>query len=88
MKKYWTTKDGTNIEYKNIGDDHLFNILNMLKRKSKMGVEFEKKEYFDSGYEGDSYIPDFIWIRGVMKGKELLEYFDYKGLLKEAKKRD
>ena len=80
MKKYWTTQTGEEIEYKNLKTGHLRNILGFLKRRADEGVEI---------IMGDT---SSIW--GEPWGEiekiydnDVLERFDYKGLLAELNKR-
>jgi hypothetical protein len=85
--KKWTTKDGQEIEYKDLEDYHLLNIIKFVERTVKSGIKCKRKEYFDCGYDGDSYMPDFIWFESVLTEREGLKYFDLIGLKKEAIKR-
>lgn len=80
MKK-WETKNGDEIPYKKIKDDHLLNILKWIKKRAKDGV----MECVSFGYCGDDdFMTGDCW---EISGKEVLEKYDYNGLLKEAKKR-
>jgi hypothetical protein len=79
--KYWTTQNGEEIAYKKLEDEHLLNILNMIKIKAKKGITIV------SG--GGGWDIDDCWYdEEEIKGAEVLKYFDYASLLKEAKKRD
>jgi len=80
MKQYWETQNGDEIEYKELKDDHLLNILRWIERRAENGIEI-----CTAGYEGDD---DFM--TGdcyTIEGDEVLERYDYKGLKKEANKR-
>ena len=80
MKKYWETQTGEEIEYKKIKDDHLLNILVWIERRAESGME-----QCSGGYDGDDdYMTGECW---EIYGDEVLELYDYKGLLKEAKRR-
>jgi hypothetical protein len=80
MKKYWLTQNKEEIEYKKIEDRHLLNILNWIKKRAETGMTIETG---GCGPEADDYWYD-CW---DIEGAEVLDRFDYKGLLKEAKKR-
>ena len=84
---YWTTKEGKKIKYKNLATDHLNNIISLLKRNSIKGVHAHQRVFVETGYGGDSYIPDYETVHFVLKGKEYLEHFNYESLLKEQKRR-
>lgn len=78
MKKVWGTQDGDEIPYKNLTNDHLKNILRWIKRRADAGIT----------YEGGGNDPEDFWsYEYEMHGQEVLDYFDYDGLQKEAKKR-
>lgn len=78
--KYWETKNGDLIPYKKIGDNHLINILRWIKGKAQKGMILT---YCGGGWDIES-----MWFdEQEISGKEVLEKFDYKGLLKEAKRR-
>lgn len=76
---YWVTKDGRRIAYKNIDDRHLMNILRFIE---KMAID---------GYvvrSGGGGSIDEIWYdEYTIYGEEVYNFFDYYGLLKEAKRR-
>ena len=38
MEKYWTTKEGKEIEYSKLEDSHLLNILAYIEKVSKKGL--------------------------------------------------
>ena len=81
QKKYWETKEGDEIEYKKLKDDHLLNILKWIKRRAEEGVmEFAGSTMGDCAEDwwGESW---------EIYGDEVLEKYDYKGLLAEAKRR-
>lgn len=77
--KYWETKEGTEIPYKKLEDSHLLNILKWIKRKSKEGMIECGGQYLGEG-EHDFWIDE-------LDEHEILEKYDYKGLLREARKR-
>lgn len=79
MKKYWETRDGRSIEYKDLDDGHLLNILKWIKIRAEEGMTMM------SG--GGSDACDMWYDEYTIYGNEVLEQFDYQGLIKEAKKR-
>ena len=85
--KTWTTKDGKKLYIKDIEDSHLLNILSLLEMKAKNGVECSWITFNDTGYDGDSYVSDFITVSSTLYGNEYLKHTQYKELLKEANKR-
>lgn len=78
--KYWETKDGTEIAYKDLGDTHLLNILKWVKRLADNGMIVE-----DGGGGWD--IEDCWYEVYEIKGKEVYKKYDYDGLKKEAIRR-
>ncbi len=82
MTKYWTTINGEDIEYKKLKDSHLLNILKFIERKAKDGG------VIIYGGGGDGWDAEDMWgDKEIIKGDEVLERYDYEGLLEEAKKR-
>lgn len=77
---YWTTIEGKKIEYSKLENSHLLNILKYIKRIAKEGVVYT----INLGY-GDHDYQEYDGF--ILKGKDVLEDMDYKGLVKEAKKR-
>jgi len=77
--KTWETKEGEEIPYKKLKDDHLLNILRWIKRRAETGMTMITG--------GGVYIDDMWFDEWEIEGDEVLENYDYKGLLKEAKKR-
>jgi len=75
----WTTKDGTEIPYSEIEDDHLLNIIGWVERQSNNGCMVPMPEDLD-------YYHAYL-CEGVMEGEEVLDYFDYEGLCHEAESR-
>ncbi len=77
---YWETQDGDMIEYKKLKDSHLLNILKWIEKRAENGMTVR--------IGGDGWDIDDMWYdEWDIEGDEVLERFDYKGLLKEAKKR-
>ena len=74
----WETKDGQEIPVSQLTDGHLLNILRFIKRKAKEGIT--------NSYIMDIDIPDVIF-EEELYGQEVLDFFNYKELEKEAKKR-
>ena len=79
MNKIWETKQGELIPYKELEDSHLLHILKWIKKRAEEGITIQ--------YGGSHDIEDTWYEEEEIEGKEVLEHYDYKGLLKEAKKR-
>lgn len=78
MKK-WITKDGVEIPYKKLKDDHLANILNFIYKKSKEGVRCI------CGGGSDS---DDIWYdEETIFGEDVKVKYGYYELKKEQRRR-
>jgi hypothetical protein len=82
--KTWETKNGDEIPYKKLEDSHLLNILKWIERRAENGMTVEEGGGNYWG-EGDC---DYWYDCYEIKGDEVLERYDYKGLKKEAKKRN
>ncbi len=80
MKKYWETKEGDEIEYKKLEDNHLLNILKWIERRAENGMTVMEGAWCP--FEKDGYYDEY-----EIKGDEVLEKYDYKELVKEAKRR-
>jgi len=79
MKKYWTTKEGEEIEYSKLEDSHLLNILAYIEKVSKKGLLVTNGGGVDS---------DDIWFDETeVKGTEVKHLLDYYSLRALAKKR-
>ena len=82
MKKIWETKDGNEIEIKDMSNSHLLNTIALLKRKANEGAEI----VVCCGYSGDD-----DYITGVTEWVEGQEYLEtipaYPWLIEEANKR-
>lgn len=83
VKKYWTTNEGKMIEYGKLKDDHLLNILKFVYRLSTTGINVADRgaDTFNPWFDDDMAYTFFI------SGDDVLEYFDFKGLTAEARKR-
>lgn len=77
---HWTTKEGKEIEYTKLEDSHLLNILAYIQNRSEEGI---KMMYGGSGFD----IDDCDYHEETIYGKEVLDEYDYDGLLKERKRR-
>ncbi len=78
-KRYWTTNDGNDIEYGKIADKHLINILNWIEQKAQDGITF---------VEGGGVDLEDVWFdERHLKGDEVREHYDMRGLQLEAKRR-
>lgn len=77
--QYWETKDGEQIPYSKLKDSHLLNILKWIERRAESGITILSGGGVDS--------EDMWYEEYEIEGDEVLERYDYKGLLKEAKKR-
>ena len=81
MKKYWETQTGEEIEYKKLEDSHLLNILKWIEKRAENGMTVRQGG-------GDTWDTDSFWYdEWEIEGDEVFERYDYKGLVKEAKKR-
>jgi len=78
--KCWETKQGDEIPYNKIEKDHLLNILRMIERLAKDGMEVA----VNRGFGNHSYIEYDTY---VLKGEEVFLHYDYAGLNKELTKR-
>ena len=76
--KYWTTKEGHDIEYRKIKDNHILNIIKYVKRRAK---ELDGEVIDGGGFDAED-----IWYE-IGTEKDWLERFDYIGLVREAKRR-
>jgi hypothetical protein len=77
--KYWTTQNHEEIAYNKLEDYHLKNILRWIERKAEEGLE----EMYGGGIDAED-----IWFDSdTIYGDDVKEKYDYKGLMKEAKKR-
>jgi hypothetical protein len=79
MKKYWETQSGHEIEYKKLEDSHLLNILKWIERRAENGMTVK----IGGGHD----VEDMWYEEWEISGDEVKERYDYKGLLKEAKRR-
>jgi len=80
MKKEWETQNGDFIAYKNLKDDHLLNIIKWIEKKAENGMAVR--------YGGGFSPEDFCYEEEEIEGDVVLDYYDYKGLVKEVKKRN
>jgi len=80
MKKYWETEKGDFIEYCKLTDSHLLNILKWIERRAENGI-MRGIGFYDGD---DDYMTGEMY---EINGDEVLEMYDYKGLLKEVKRR-
>lgn len=77
----WTTKEGEEIPYKKIKNDHLLNILKWIEKRAVEGITLQ--------HGGGGWDIDDMWFEEeTLSGKAVENYYDYKGLLKEAEKRN
>ena len=75
----WLTKNNIRIKYKDLKNNHLLNILKFIEQKAKEGLMIRT---------GGGMCPDDFWYDEYeIIDEEVLEHFNYKELLKEAKKR-
>ena len=79
--KTWETREGDEIEYKDLKDSHLLNILKWIRLRAENGIT---KRVGGGGWSHEDYWYDEF----EMKGQEVLDEYDYKGLQKEALKRN
>lgn len=84
-EKIWTTKDGRQIPYEELEDDHLLNILHWIERAAMKGyvsVVWNAVGFVGDGVDGDVWAEEYEY-----RGVKALEHFDYFELAKEALKR-
>ena len=80
----WKTKNGVEINIKDMETSHIQNVINMIEENSVI----KKKVFNDTGYDGDSYVPDFIKIERKPTKKELKKGSKiYNKMCEELKKR-
>lgn len=79
MKK-WETQNGEEIPYSKLEKKHLLNIIKWIENRAKNGITIT-----EGGVGWD--IEDCWHEEYEIDGKEVLKMYNYKGLLKEAKKR-
>lgn len=80
--KMWTTENGNEIPYKKLTDSHLINIVKYIHRKAENGLELLDGGGFETGNIDDVWV-DSRWIFD----EEVFEYFGYKDIIKELKRR-
>lgn len=78
-KRYWTTESGDDIEYRKLDDKHLVNIIYWIRKRASTGI----MQFIGGGWDMDSFWGEEY----VIDGEEVLELYDYEGLLREAKRR-
>lgn len=77
---YWTTKEGVKIAYSKLETSHLQNILKWIEKRAKKGIELV------NGGCGSS--AEDVWDEvHFIQGKEVKDYYNYKELQRELKKR-
>jgi len=73
MDGMWTTRDGTELEIKNMETDHIKNCMSMLERNAIEGVEIS----MNLGYAPDNdyieYDSDTVYGEKYLKGTEYYE---------------
>ena len=77
---YWTTKDGDEIAYKDLDDNHLLNIIKLINKKAIEGCTI---------CSGGGHDPDEMWYdEETIYGEDVKQYFHLNDLMREAKKRN
>jgi hypothetical protein len=80
----WKTKEGKEIEVKDMETSHIKNAIKIIEKNATI----TSKEYVDTGYDGDSYVPDFIKTTRKATKEDLLELSPiYKEMYDELKQR-
>lgn len=80
MKKYWTTKEGIEIEYKDLKESHLLNILKFIEKRAEKGMLI---------ISGGGVDAEDIWYEETeISSEEVMRFYDYKGLKDELLKRN
>ena len=77
MKNYHETSDGTLIKLKDLSDDHLANIISLIKRRAKQGIEIMHDNRVDF---------ESVWVEEIY-GKEVKKLLKYKKYKKERQRR-
>lgn len=77
--KYWDTAEGERIRYDKLDSAHLLNILKWIEKRAEEGITLT--------HGGGHDIEDMWYEEEELIGKQVLKYFDYKGLCKEVLKR-
>ena len=75
-EKYWTTKNGDDILYKDLTDSHLLNILSFIEKTAEKGLVVG----------GGGWDIDDMWYDEIY-GEEVFTMLDFYGLIEEANKR-
>lgn len=73
------TKDGKQMDIRDMSDDHLLNMIKLIKRKAKEGVVL--------AFGGGSSPDDFYYEEEQYLGRDVKEMMRYKKYKKEAKRR-
>lgn len=73
------TKDGKSIKLKDLSDNHLNNIINLIKRRAKGGITL--------GTGGGVDLNDMWYEEKILYGKEAKKMLKYKKYVKERKRR-
>jgi len=78
-EEYWTTRAGKRIFYSELSDIDLQSILNWIVNRAQKGILVNEAYTRMQPWDWDDVIE--------CKGLEILNHYDYLGLLKEAEKR-
>lgn len=79
-KKYWTTAGGDDIPLRELEESHLLNILHFIEKRAETGL---LRQVGGGGWDVD----DMWYDEWTIEGDEVLEYFNYKDIIKEIKRR-
>lgn len=80
----WTTKNDEEIEIKKMTTEHLKKTISFIENNTLI----KEKIFTNPGYDGDSYVPDFMHFTRKATKKEIQDnHVEYKEMCKELKKR-
>jgi len=77
----WETKDGQSIPFSKLEDSHLLNIIKFVENRAENGMT---KSIGGGGWD----IEDMWFDETEIEGEEVLDYYNYKELIKEKNKRN
>jgi hypothetical protein len=86
-KIYWVSRDGVRNDITQMSNEYLLNVLRYVEKLSVDGVTYTRKVYISTGYDGDSYVPDHIYVTGKIFGEEVLNHLNYSKMNDELNKR-
>ena len=79
MSGVWKDKDGNYILFKDLSDEHLLNIIRWVEKKAEGCIEVT--------HAGGWSPEDFYFEKEIKCGEDVLQHFNYKGLVVEWEQR-